>query len=194
MKKILVLMSAATLSTAAAQNIQFGLTVGSFNGPAGEVSATFNNVGGSQLGSRLSLSYGLTDPFTGNPRGERGSNVTFSLDGVYGLGGLGSDVNLGTYLGVRYNLFSGSTDGGTVTSNQFGFGGGVLFNYPVASTVAVIGDLGVDKYLKSSFNARMSDGTSGTLRPGETGYADVDAVVNQPDTVFKARLGVAFSF
>ena len=111
--------------------------------------------------------------------------------------------NAYVYGGARYNMFSASLDqsssgSGTVTytTNQFGLGAGVAAGYAITGNLSLTGDLGVDYYFPSSFNTNTGgvNGTGDTYKPGEGGYTEIDTLVNQPSTAFKAKIGLAYRF
>ncbi|WP_232822409.1 hypothetical protein [Thermus sediminis] len=131
---------------------------------------------------------------------EWGQNITLSLDALYKLPVQGLPVSLAPYLGVRYNMFEGgfydnSGNWGRVSSNAFGFGGGVRAAYAVIPNLDVVADLGADYYLQSCISGSNSSGFSGTTCPGDSGYTNDNALVTQPDGfVFRVRLGAAYRF
>jgi hypothetical protein len=130
---------------------------------------------------------------------EWGQNITLSLDVLYKLPAQGLPVSLAPYLGLRFNLFEGgaynnSGNWGKYSSNAFGLGGGIRAAYAVIPNLDVVADLGVDYYLQSDITETTSSGST-TFRPGDPGYADVNAFVTQPDGfVFRVRLGAAYRF
>ncbi|WP_353300806.1 hypothetical protein [Thermus thermophilus] len=138
---------------------------------------------------------------------EWGQNITLSLDVLYELGGLGFPVEVAPYVGVRYNFFSGGyTDPNdnvpvksvTVSSNQFGFGGGLRFAYPALPNLQLVADAGVDYYLKACLSWEVIDDrdnkTTNTVCPDDSGYDNLDEFVTQPEWVLKLRLGAAYRF
>jgi hypothetical protein len=130
---------------------------------------------------------------------EWGQNITLSLDVLYKLPAQGLPVSLAPYLGLRYNLFEGgyynSSISGKVSSNAFGFGGGIRAAYAVIPNLDVVADLGADYYLQSCITASSSSGSPTTTCPGDPGYANLNAFVTQPDGfVFRVRLGAAYRF
>ena len=130
---------------------------------------------------------------------EWGQNITLSLDVLYKLPAQGLPVSLAPYLGLRYNMFEGgaydnSGNWGKVSSNAFGFGGGIRAAYAVIPNLDVVADLGADYYLQSDITVSSSSGST-TIRPGDSGYANLNAFVTQPDGfVFRVRLGAAYRF
>jgi hypothetical protein len=131
---------------------------------------------------------------------EWGQNITLSLDVLYKLPAQGLPVSLAPYLGLRYNMFEGgaydnSGNWGKFSSNAFGFGGGIRAAYAVIPNLDVVADLGADYYLQSCITASSSSGSPSTTCPGDSGYADLNAFVTQPDGfVFRVRLGAAYRF
>ena len=131
---------------------------------------------------------------------EWGQNITLSLDVLYKLPAQGLPVSLAPYLGLRYNMFEGgyySNSGtwGKVSSNAFGFGGGIRAAYAVTPNLDVVADLGADYYLQSCITASSSSESPSTTCPGDSAYADLNAFVTQPDGfVFRVRLGAAYRF
>jgi hypothetical protein len=130
---------------------------------------------------------------------EWGQNITLSLDVLYKLPAQGLPVSLAPYLGLRYNLFEGgaynnSGNWGKYSSNAFGFGGGIRAAFAVIPNLDVVADLGADYYLQSDITETTSSGST-TFRPGDSGYANRNAFVTQPDGfVFRVRLGAAYRF
>jgi len=131
---------------------------------------------------------------------EWGQNITLSLDVLYKLPAQGLPVSLAPYLGLRYNMFEGgyySNSGtwGKVSSNAFGFGGGIRAAYAVIPNLDVVADLGADYYLQSCLTGSSSGGPTTTTCPGDSSYANDNAFVTQPDGfVFRVRLGAAYRF
>ncbi len=130
---------------------------------------------------------------------EWGQNITLSLDVLFTLPAQGLPVSLAPYLGLRYNLFEGgaynnSGNWGKYSSNAFGLGGGIRAAFAVIPNLDVVADLGADYYLQSDITETTSSGST-TIRPGDPGYADLNAFVTQPDGfVFRVRLGAAYRF
>jgi hypothetical protein len=130
---------------------------------------------------------------------EWGQNITLSLDVLFTLPAQGLPVSLAPYLGLRYNLFEGgaynnSGNWGKYSSNAFGFGGGIRAAFAVIPNLDVVADLGADYYLQSDITETTSSGST-TFRPGDSGYANLNAFVTQPDGfVFRVRLGAAYRF
>jgi hypothetical protein len=129
---------------------------------------------------------------------EWGQNITLSLDVLFTLPAEGLPVSLAPYLGLRYNMFEGGAYNNSgwlkFSSNAFGFGGGIRAAYAVNPDLDVVADLGADYYLQSEITETTSSG-SNTTRPGDPGYANLNAFVTQPDGfVFRVRLGAAYRF
>jgi len=131
---------------------------------------------------------------------EWGQNITLSLDVLYKLPAQGLPVSLAPYLGLRYNMFEGGAYDNSgnwlkFSSNAFGFGGGIRAAYAVIPNLDVVADLGADYYLQSCITASSSGGSPATSCPGDSGYAQGNAFVTQPDGfVFRVRLGAAYRF
>jgi CubicO group peptidase (beta-lactamase class C family) len=148
------------------------------------------NIGGGTTWGQVKNANNLT---------EWGQNITLSLDVLYKLPAQGLPVSLAPYLGLRYNMFEGGAYNNSgwlkVSSNAFGFGGGIRAAYAVIPNLDVVADLGADYYLQSCITASSSSGSPSTTCPGGSGYANLNAFVTQPDGfVFRVRLGAAYRF
>lgn len=155
-----------------------------------------------------------------NELSEWGQNVTVSLDVLYKLAQV-QGISVAPYVGVRYNMFSGgATDpkgklqerdelryvknvlgnvkSVTYSSNAFGFGLGVRAAYPVMPNLSLVGDVGVDYYLRACIQETVvtdKGEVTSHICPGDSGYEDHNKFVTQPDGwVLKLRLGVAYRF
>lgn len=201
-----------------------GIAGGFYGGGSVEASVTGRNLGGSSFGLRGTVALTGVRGFnqdavvatsggsnvtagqlfgavlgdtTGNPA-QSTRNVTVGLDALIRLGydeasGLGANV----YVGPRYNMFSNTISGPlgslTNTTNQFGIGAGVLASLPISGNIYLTGDLGVDRFFDAPI-VQTSSGGSTTFNPGTEDYRTTDSYVNQPQTVLKARVGVAVRF
>lgn len=224
MKKGLLAALAGFLTLAMAQKFSVEAGAGFYGGFGGQLAVVAEDLApGLPLGVRLGVGFATSDALddsydfgSGTKWGdlkenfelsEWGQNITLSLDVLYKLGGFGLPVEVAPYVGVRYNLFSGGyTDPNdnvpvksvTVSSNQFGFGGGLRFAYPVLPNLQLVADAGVDYYLKACLSGEAIDDsdnkTTDTDCPGDSGYDDSDNWVTQPEWVFKLRLGAAYRF
>ncbi len=201
-------------------NVELGLTGGYQQGLSGGITLRAANVAG-PVGVRASVDYNNVDnslndnaayiPGTGVTVAQRkaagdkeyGNSVTVGLDATYDLPSMVPGVNAYVYGGPRYNNFNATLDQAssgagkvTYTTNQFGLGAGVAAGYAITGNLSLTGDLGVDYYFPSSFstNTGGANGTGDTYNQGEGGYAEVDNLVNQPTTSFKAKLGIAYRF
>jgi hypothetical protein len=191
-----------------------------YSGLGGQLAVVAEDLApGLPLAVRLGLGFATSDalddnvvippgrPGAGTPWGnyknannltEWGQNITLSLDVLFTLPAQGLPVSLAPYLGLRYNLFEGGYYGSSISvkfsSNAFGFGGGIRAAYAVIPNLDVVADLGADYYLQSDITVSSSSGST-TIRPGDPGYADLNAFVTQPDGfVFRVRLGAAYRF
>lgn len=214
MKKILMAATLlATLGAASAQSgtVELGLTGGYSGGLGGEAFVHVPNVAG-PVGVKLSGSYSAADGINdsailglgtvGDIIGsgivtESGSHTVLGLDGTYRLGQIAHGADATLYAGGRYSMFSASlnaTDGTgsmTYSSNAFGVGAGLQVAYPVARSVSLVGDMGVDQFFDGDITYRDSiTGTSETSKPGDANYSTQNNLLNQPGTVFKAKVGV----
>ncbi|GAA6761886.1 MULTISPECIES: outer membrane beta-barrel protein [Thermus] len=228
MKRALVVALAGLLTAAMAQKFSVEAGAGLYGNLGGQLAVVAEDLApGLPLGVRLGVGFATSDALDdgvdylpgqkwgdykkNNELTEWGQNITLSLDVLYKVTGLGLPVEVAPYAGLRYNLFSGGyTDpkdnisgpfginSYTVSSNQLGFGAGVRVAYPLMPNVSVVGDLGVDYYLKACFNRVVEDDNGNVNRlsfcPGDSGYDDLDKLVTQPEWVFKARVGVAYRF
>jgi len=217
-------LAAASLATAGAQtytpnlnNVELGLSAGYQQGLSGGVSLRAANVAG-PIGVRISADHSnVNDALNDNANfggtgtwaqykqstgaTESGSSTTVGLDATYDLPSQISGVNAYVYGGARYNHFSAVADFSnaglgktTYTTNQFGLGAGAAIGYAITGNLSVTGDLGVDYYFPSSFTSDDGNGNTDTYNRGEGGYDDVNTLVNQPSTSFKAKLGLAYRF
>ncbi|PYE52886.1 hypothetical protein [Deinococcus yavapaiensis] len=165
-------------------------------------SAVVGSAGGANITAGQLIGGSLGDA-SGNPP-QTSRNITVGLDALFRLGydattGLGANV----YVGPRYNLFTNTVSGPlgslTSTSNQLGIGGGLLASVPVSGNVYLTGDLGVDRFFDAPIvqTGRDTNGaTTGTttFNPGTADYGTTNGYINQPETVFKARVGLAIRF
>lgn len=213
MKKILMLVTLATLGAASAQSgtVELGLTGGYSGGLGGEAFVHVPNVAG-PVGVKVSGSYSAADGINDNANvglvtvadskaagyvTESGSQMVLGLDGTYRLGQLAPGADATLYAGGRYGKFSASldaTDGSgssTYATNAFGVGAGLQVAYPVAGNVSLLGDLGVDQFFDGDITyTDTRTGITETSKPGDAAYATQNELLNQPGTVFKARVGV----
>ena len=199
-------------------NVELGLTAGYQQGLSGGVTLRAANVAG-PVGLRASVDFNkVNDSLNDNAAyipgtsftvaqrkaagdTESGSSTTVGLDATYDLPSMVPGVNAYVYGGARYNNFSATLDQGsagkvTYTTNQFGLGAGVAAGYALTGNLSLTGDLGVDYYFPSSFSTNTGgvNGTGDTYQQGQGGYAEVDNLVNQPTTSFKAKIGLAYHF
>ncbi|ULH15904.1 hypothetical protein MF271_04550 [Deinococcus sp. KNUC1210] len=202
-------------------NVEFGLRGGYEMGLSGGVTVHVRNVSG-PLGVRFSADYSnvsdsLNDsanvPLFGNwgtlksqGAAESGSSTTVGVDLTYTLPSTVAGVDAYLYGGGRYNNFNavadftnygaaGSNAGKTTYStNQFGLGAGVVGQYALTPNLSLAGDLGVDYYFPSGISTNDGNGNTDTFNQGETGYDDLNALVNQPTTNFKAKIGIVYRF
>lgn len=133
---------------------------------------------------------------------ESGSQVIFGIDGTYGLGELAPGIDTTLYAGGRYGMFrsteavSGAST--TYSSNQFGLGGGLMVGYALTGNLSLVGDIGADYFFKGPINytSAKADGstTQGTYATNDPLYATFDNRVVRPGTVFKAKIGIKYTF
>ena len=224
MKKGLLAALAGFLTLAMAQKFSVEAGAGFYGGFGGQLAVVAEDLApGLPLGVRLGVGFATSDALDdgydlggGTTWGdikeagefsEWGQNVTLSLDVLYKLGGLGFPVEVAPYVGVRYNFFSGGyTDPednstiktGTISSNQLGLGLGVRAAYSLMPNLSLVGDLGVDYYLKACISTETIDDsgskTTNTVCPDDSGYDNLDELVTQPEWVLKLRLGAAYRF
>ncbi|WP_407539153.1 hypothetical protein Q0M94_13375 [Deinococcus radiomollis] len=201
-------------------NVELGLTAGYQQGLSGGITVRAANVAG-PVGVRASVDFNnVSDSLNDNAAyipgtavtvaqrkaagdTESGSSTTVGLDATYDLPSMVPGVNAYVYGGARYNKFSATLDQTssgsgkvTYTTNQFGLGAGVAAGYAITGNLSLTGDLGVDYYFPSSFSTNTGgvNGTGDTYQQGQGGYAEVDNLVNQPTTSFKAKIGLAYHF
>jgi len=174
-----------------------------YSGLGGQLAVVAEDLApGLPLAVRLGLGFATSDALTNNSGlTEWGQNITLSLDVLYTLPAQGLPVSLAPYLGLRYNMFEGGAYDNTgnwvrVSSNPFGFGGGIRAAYAVIPNLDVVADLGADYYLQSCITGSSSSApTPTTTCPGAPAYATLNALVTQPDGfVFRVRLGAAYRF
>lgn len=199
-------------------NVELGLTGGYQGGLSGGLTLRAGNVAG-PLGFRIGVDYtNVSDALNDNAAflpgvtvaqrkaagdKESGSSTTVALDATYDLPSTVAGVNAYVYGGGRYNNFSATLDqtssgSGKVTysTSQFGLGAGVAAGYALTGNLSLTGDLGLDYYFPSDFSTNTGgvNGTGDTFKRGQGGYDDVNTLVNQPTTSFKAKLGLAYRF
>lgn len=221
MKKVLLttLIVAAAASSASAQSLkglELGLTGGYAAGLSGEAFVHAPNVAG-PIGLKASVavtrpSDSIRDDVSVNPTlglptfgtfkdqgqaSESGSHTTVGLDGTYNLGEVAPGVSALAYAGGRYGMFSASetypaSGTTTYTMNSFGIGAGAMLSYALAGNISLVGDLGVDQYFDGPIN--VSGAANDSYSTGDAGYNDVRSRLAFPGTVFKAKLGVKFSY
>ena len=205
-------------STSLLSRLDLGLTGGYVGGGGFQVFVDYNNLIG-PVGARLSISSssngdGFNDDAdlsggllgtigqqkaNGNISEERALRQTFGLDATYPLGQPLPGIATSVYGGLRYGSFTSrltyrdgqSTD---YKSAAFGVGIGSQAAYLLTRNISIVGDLGVDQYFNKSDITASSGNNTDTFKAGEGGYAAVDNVVNRPGTVFKAMIGVKYSF
>lgn len=202
--------------------LEVGLTGGYAGGGSGQLFVDSHNLAGS-FGARLSLGrssreggFGDSADLSGSDlngppgsvgqqnksgliRGTRASAFTFGLDATYDLGQPVPGVATSLYGGLRYGQFNSrlTASGGPVTdyaSSAFGLGLGTQIGYLLTNNFSIIGDLGFDRYFGGGPITRRGGKRAVTFRPGEAGYDAVNRVVERPGLVFKALLGVKYSF
>ena len=199
-------------------NVELGLTGGYQGGLSGGLTLRAGNVAG-PLGFRIGVDYtNVSDALNDNAEltpgvtvaqrkaagdKESGNSTTVALDATYDLPSTVAGVNAYVYGGGRYNNFSATLDqtssgSGKVTysTSQFGLGAGVAAGYALTGNLSLTGDLGLDYYFPSDFSTNTGgvNGTGDTFKRGQGGYDDVNTLVNQPTTSFKAKLGLAYRF
>ncbi|MFC4452822.1 hypothetical protein [Deinococcus sonorensis] len=222
MKTLIALTAASALATAGAQavspnfnTIDLGLSAGYQGGLSGGVSVHARNVIGAfglRIGADITkVNDALNDSAAFGPTGtwgdyknsanatESGRSTTIGVDATYELGDIAPGISTYAYAGPRYNMYSATADFGssgktTYTTNQLGLGAGAVAGYAIGNGLTLTGDLGVDYYFPSSINSNDGAGNTDTFARGEAGYAEADALVNQPRTVLKAKLGIAYRF
>lgn len=199
-------------------NIELGLIGGYANGKSVQVFVNYNNLAG-PIGARLSvtnssngngfddnadLSAGLLGTIGQQKKSglimvEGGSLTSYGLDATYDLGQPVPGVATSVYGGVRYGQFNSRLQyAGQYTdysSKAFGVGVGSQVGYLLTNNISLIGDLGVDQYFHSGpITSRDNKNNTDTFKPEEASYAAVNKAVIRPSTVFKAMLGVKYSF
>lgn len=198
-------------------NVELGLNAGYQGGLSGGVTVRAGNVAG-PIGFRIGIDYAAvnnslndnatvggiaivqlqknTDPNTK----ESGSSLTTSLDATYDLPSSIPAVNAYVYGGARYNMFKASLYSpaaqatSTYSTNQLGLGAGVAAGYALTGNLSLTGDLGVDYFFPSSFRTDDGKGNTDTITRSQAGYSDYDNLINQPKTVLKAKIGVAYRY
>ncbi|WP_189087496.1 hypothetical protein [Deinococcus ruber] len=146
---------------------------------------------------------------------ESGSSTTVGVDLTYTLPSTIAGVDAYVYGGGRYNNFNAVADfskygtpaatslavstaatssSTTYSTNQFGLGAGVVGQYALTPNLSLAGDLGVDYYFPSAISSNDGNGNTDTFNQGEAGYDDLNALVNQPTTNFKAKIGIVYRF
>ena len=199
-------------------NIELGLSGGYLGGGGGQVFVQYNNLAG-PIGVRLSagrssnndgfddsadLSAGLLGTIgqqkaNGNITGEKATRQMYGLDATYDLGQALPGVATSLYGGLRYGSFKSTLTykGGQSSdyaSGAFGVGIGSQAEYLLTRNLSVFGGLGVDQYFSGGNITVTSSTSTDTFKPGEGGYDTINKAVNRPGTVFKALLGVKYSF
>ncbi|WP_425147334.1 hypothetical protein [Deinococcus sp.] len=213
--------AAAQTFTPVPSNVELGLRGGYEQGLSGGVTLHVRNVAG-PIGLRLSADYSnVTDSLNDNANvpllgtwgslkaqgaTESGTSTTVGLDATYTLPSTVPGVDAYVYGGARYNNFNavadftnfgttGSNAGkSTYSTNQFGLGAGVVGQYALTPSLSLAGDLGIDYYFPSSIMTNDGNGNTATFTQGASGYSDLDALVNQPTTNFKAKIGIVYKF
>lgn len=107
------------------------------------------------------------------------------------------------YFGPRYSMFTGNFRyiGGNedfdVTTNQFGLGGGIEFQLPVAANIAMILNGGIEYFFESTLKGHdTSYGPDGDVvnQREDYSYGDADDAINQPKILGRFMIGLNFSF
>lgn len=213
----------ATAGAQSITNVELGLTGGYAGGLSGEAFIHAPNIVG-PIGLKFGVAYtnpsdAINDssdlgfgtfgnakkPISQGGLGatEYGSHLIVGLDGTYGLGELAPGIDATLYAGGRYGMFKSTEDyGGGVssdwTSNSFGIGAGAMLGYALTGNISLVGDLGVDYFFKSPITQTQHTATGATQTTtygtSDSFYATADNRFVRPGTVFKARIGVKFTF
>ncbi|AFZ66743.1 hypothetical protein [Deinococcus peraridilitoris] len=197
MKRILTLVTLLSLGNASAQTFGFTLS-GGYRGGAGlDVNLFARELGRSPYGVRLSSNANFNDPYQGSGEREIGLNIAAGLDLLYTLPAETPGLWFDLYAGPRANFFIGtdSDSSGFVTTESllFGAGVGAATTYRLARYLNVVLDTGLEGYLPSALNVNTLQG-SAVFRPGDSGYRQVDDIINQPKLLLKLKLGLQLSF
>jgi hypothetical protein len=141
----------------------------------------------------------INDNTNGTPQ-ESGHTIGLKLDLLYPVH-LFSAARTHAFAGFRYARFTGDYRyvGGNedfeITSNHWGFGGGLETAYPISRRVAMTLTAGLDYFLPSRLyghdTAYSPDGTTENPKAGYT-YADADRAVGQPKLSPIMMVGMQF--
>ena len=193
-----------------------GISAGYNNGIGGQLNATISNFANDfLLSARIGVGYTSTNP--GNPLDARKIFINDATNGVPEKSGTVWDFRLDflvpiqifslpksyVYAGPRYSEFKGEfdfIDGNeffSITSNQWGLGGGVETHIGLGYRLGLIFSGGAEYYFANAIGGHDTsyspDGQDINPREGFT-YDDADNAINQPKIVGRFMLGLNYAF
>ena len=191
-----------------------GISVGYYGGFGIQGNATVSHfVKEIPLSIRLGIGYTSTDP--GNPADARKIFINDATNGVPEKSGEVWDfradfiipvklfANSSIYAGVRYSLFTADfrfIDGNeffTISSNDFGLGGGLETQFSLSPNLFLLFSAGADYYFSTKISGHdteySSDGEDVNPRRDYT-FDDADNAINQPKLQPRAMIGINYGF
>lgn len=191
-----------------------GLQAG-YNGGLGfQATATMSNFAqGFPASLRGSIGYTISDP--GSPTDARKIFINDNTNGTPQESGYAWDLRLdflvpsnfllnnsALYFGPRYSMFTGNFNfiGGneffSVTSNQFGLGGGLETTFRINHRTNFVISAGVDYFFDNNLAGHDTeyspDGED--INPRDYTYDDADEAINQPALEFRLMTGINYFF
>lgn len=191
-----------------------GISVGYYGGLGIQGTGTISHfIKELPLSIRLGLGYTSTDP--GNPAAARKIFINDATNGVPEKSGRIWDMradfifpvklfsNSYIYGGIRYSMFTADfkfIDGNeffTISSDEFGLGGGLEAHYSVSPNLFLVFTAGADYYFPSDiYGHDTSYGPDGQNVNPRNNYSfnDADNAVNQPKLQPRAMIGINYGF
>lgn len=191
-----------------------GISLGYYGGFGIQGSATVSHfVREIPLSLRLGIGYTSTDP--GNPADARRIFINDATNGVPEKSGEIWDfradfivpirlfAHSSIYAGIRYSLFTADfrfIDGNeffTISSNDFGLGGGLETQFSLSSNLFLLFSAGADYYFSNKLSGHdteySSDGENVNPRRDYT-FDDADNAINQPKLQPRIMIGMNYGF
>jgi hypothetical protein len=147
---------------------------------------------------RGSIGYTISDP--GSPTDARKIFINDNTNGTPEESGYWWDSVL--YFGPRYSMFTGNFNfiGGneffSVTSNQFGLGGGLETAFHINHRTNFVISAGVDYFFDNNLAGHDTEYSPNgeDINPRDYTYDDADEAINQPALEFRLMTGINYYF
>lgn len=219
---ISVLISLAIFATSFSQTYDYpykpnfygGISLGYYGGFGVQGNTTVSHLAREiPLSIRLGIGYTSTDP--GNPAAARKIFINDATNGVPQKSGRVWDIradfivpvswftNSSFFAGVRYSMFTADfrfIDGNeffTISSNNFGLGGGVESQLSLSQNLYLLFSAGADYYFSSElYGHDTSYSANGEIINGRNNYTfdDADNAINQPKLQPRLMIGMNYGF